>query len=1145
MKGTGTPQQGDEAQPGERIGAYKVLRRIARGGMATVYAVRDTRDGSERAMKVLLPLSEAEEAATRFRREFRALSRLQHRGVLRVFEFGMLHQRPWYTMELLEGRTLRDDVKTWGELEPRARFARARDLLRQITRALAYVHDRGLVHRDVTPANIMVLPDGQAKIMDFGVVKDMGPELTAVGELVGTVAWCSPEQILGDTIDARADLYSLGAVLYLMLTGDKPFVARTLQGYLEKHLHSTPKPPTEVQPLAPPDLSAIAMRLLSKSPADRYASATHLLNVLGDTEVEGSSDRWPPRTVGRIRTRAALQEALEDVANSKPGSVILLSGPAGLGKTRMLAEAANLARQAGLTVARGHCRPHDRPFGAFVGVYRELSHPGEPPVLGEVFGAGDDGTQRERYPVIAGLKQLVSNAAPVAVLIDDVELADAATVETLEYLVRNTLELARESIVFVLAQEAPSGFDTVVGRQLARTGLVDKHELGALTPLEIEELVLSLVSSEIAAARLSERLFEMSDGLPSHVSDMLRALVDEGVLVQGDDGRFALGLDSADITRSKLPMPASLREALNDRLQPLDKDALAVLRVIAAARREVDLDVVLDATECSEDDAMEALDDLVEAGLVTEKHLDDRERVALTEARLRDVLLDGLSAEARRGLHQRVGTALERFHRYNLGTIVEELAWQFEQAGLAPKAYAFLRLTAMRHLNRSLYDEAIGFLSRALRMEAIARPLMLLEDADTALAELHLARSQAWHHLGQWSDALDEARTAERVAGKTLDVRLQSRVLAELGSQLRDQGELAGAERALRDALDKAKAIGDTSLRPTPLYRLGAILWGKGDLDGAERCWQESLETAQQTGDARATGFGFNGLGILAFCRGQSAEARTQLEQSAKLFEELGMLAPLGIARINLSELYLSTGILRKALQLAERTVSQAKETRAPHGMALGLAYRAMALMEVGKDDEASENAREALRIVRELGTGEDEVTALATVIRVDIGRKAWSKALDGVEQVLPLLEQFDQEGLGPQIRTLQATALVHLDRHDEAIAVLEGMPPEERQWPHVWVRTAIYRGRALRLLGRIDEARSSLDEALAEAEQDGFRFFQLAARHELVQVTDGDDQSQHARVAVGLARSLAANLPRRDGQLFQAKGWGMVEGGG
>ena len=146
-------------------------------------------------------------------------------------------------MELLEGKVLREEVKTWTKISPTQRFEKTEKILIQIANALDYIHHQGLVHRDVTPANIMVLNDGSVKLMDFGVVKLPGMDITIAGEVIGTAAYISPEQIKGEQVDARADLYSLGTALYLMLTDRRPFTARTLTGYLNRHLNQKPDPP--------------------------------------------------------------------------------------------------------------------------------------------------------------------------------------------------------------------------------------------------------------------------------------------------------------------------------------------------------------------------------------------------------------------------------------------------------------------------------------------------------------------------------------------------------------------------------------------------------------------------------------------------------------------------------------------------------------------------------------------------------------------------------------------------------------------------------------------------------------------------------------------------------------------------------------
>ena len=152
-------------------------------------------------------------------------------------------------MDLVQGHTLTEELKKLRLCKPNERFERIEHILAQLCSALTYIHDRGLIHRDITPGNIMIRDDDTVTLMDFGVVKDLGTDMTAAGELIGTVAYIAPEQIRGEPLDARADLYSVGTVLYSFLTGKKPFQAHSLQGYLEKHLHQMPKRPQALDPL--------------------------------------------------------------------------------------------------------------------------------------------------------------------------------------------------------------------------------------------------------------------------------------------------------------------------------------------------------------------------------------------------------------------------------------------------------------------------------------------------------------------------------------------------------------------------------------------------------------------------------------------------------------------------------------------------------------------------------------------------------------------------------------------------------------------------------------------------------------------------------------------------------------------------------
>jgi ATP/maltotriose-dependent transcriptional regulator MalT len=251
------------------------------------------------------------------------------------------------------------------------------------------------------------------------------------------------------------------------------------------------------------------------------------------------------------------------------------------------------------------------------------------------------------------------------------------------------------------------------------------------------------------------------------------------------------------------------------------------------------------------------------------------------------------------------------------------------------------------------------------------------------------------------------------------------------------------------------------------------------------------------------------------------------------------MLDALAIARVNLVELYLSSGILSKALGLSERTVAQAREVDHPHGIALGLVYRTNVLLELGRTREAEQNAAEALRLVRKLGQFEDEVTALALRARIALADGHPERALSILDRMWPMLEQHDSEGITPQAEAWRAHALALLGRTTEARALLNKEEDRVRQWPHLQVRTELARGQAYAALGDITCAHEGLSKALNIAQTHGYRFFQLCCHHELVRVcTDESERARHLRTGMSLARSIAGSLPLQEGRTFIRERW-------
>src|SRR5262245_6575499 len=255
---------------GQNIGKYRVLDRIGRGGMGTVYQAMDETLHREVAIKVLNAELNDPEVAKRFRAEAITVARLSHPGIATIYEL-FQHEGQWLmVMEFVRGETLERMVERLGYLSPQ----RTAELCMQALAALAHAHSMGVVHRDLKPANMMITETGAVKIMDFGIARVAGTEhLTNAGFMMGTPAYMSPEQVRGEEIDARADLYSMGVVFYRLTTGKLPFKGDPPFAMAQSQVNDPPTPAGMVRADLPPWVEPIIVRALSKKPEERFQSA--------------------------------------------------------------------------------------------------------------------------------------------------------------------------------------------------------------------------------------------------------------------------------------------------------------------------------------------------------------------------------------------------------------------------------------------------------------------------------------------------------------------------------------------------------------------------------------------------------------------------------------------------------------------------------------------------------------------------------------------------------------------------------------------------------------------------------------------------------------------------------------------------------
>ena len=322
--------------PPERFGRYEVIDEIGDGAMGRVYRAFDPAVSRLVAVKTVkteyLTRDTAEEYLKRFRREAQAAGGLNHPAIVRVFDLGEDH----LVMEYVEGRTLQQVLRERGRLPP----AEALRLLGPVAEALDHAHRAGIVHRDIKPANIMVQPDGQPKLMDFGVARIEASVMTTAGQVLGSPSYMAPEQIAGESVTSRSDVYSLAVVAYEMLTGQPPFQGHTITQVIYRVMHDTPAPPRRINAALPERYDDVFARALAKDPARRFATALELVTALDVRELEhalSALDDAPAAPAARVDDAPTLIAPAPRTARS-PRKL-----PAGLATAGVLAAAGVLA----------------------------------------------------------------------------------------------------------------------------------------------------------------------------------------------------------------------------------------------------------------------------------------------------------------------------------------------------------------------------------------------------------------------------------------------------------------------------------------------------------------------------------------------------------------------------------------------------------------------------------------------------------------------------------------------------------------------------------------------------------------------------------------------------------------------------------
>ena len=921
--------------PGDRVGRYLLGDVLGVGGMATVYK-GSTEGGQVVAVKVLHPGMGATEEGQRFRREFQTLQDLRHPGVVRVFEAGQVGSYPWLAMEYVPGTDLGTVIGHWRAEPPLDRFERVEKIFRGLCAALAYVHGQGFIHRDLKPSNVLVTPEGQAKLTDFGVVKapkgQFTTQLTMVGSLVGTAAFMAPEQITGKPVDGRADLYSLGAVLFMMLTGEKPIVADSIAGYLARHLHEDPPAPSELDPRVPPHLDRISTRLLRKDPAQRYPSARQVLVAL---------DRDDTDETRRLHGRDGVLERIIDrmrALKDGGGGVMVLLGPNGSGRSAVLRALVQRSREAGLGLALGD--------GVDPRLFDHLCE--QLPALGR---RADSGTVEEQIAVRL-------TGRPWTLAVDDLDRADDANLRGLTALTRHLVAIHGEPLLVLVAVASMQGSAGPFCSG-ASTGLV--HEIVPLEGLDDSCVVRLLQDRGVAgaaAAVLGPRLSKELGGRPRAVLEQVDALVESGWLIRAQHGGMRAGRPLDDLRSAELPLPRSEQDRELAQAQELDPDVRRVLEALVVLAVAADLATVVATADMDHNLVERSLRQLVSENMAQVAEVGVHASWALHSERPRALLYSMIESSQRDALHRRAAAIIRSRARRRLAEIAPLVAHHLLAAGEPAEAYPLLVQASRRALRANQPERAATLQRQAMQVRSAAEPGLdravaskLGRELATLQAELAVRRGDLHSAVDAWRVVLDAARADD-------DASLQVQARAGLGLALTARGAHADAQPHLEAALRKL-GQGEPTW-PSVAGALAEVRLAARDGAGAEALWARLDQMAQETGVARLSLEASVGRAQGALCQGKLVEALQLLGEAEPRLRHPNAVGLLLRVLMGLTDLALAEGRLLSAVEHALEAERLSRDPARPEVALMALGLAAMAHDARGEVASSRDLARQA-----------------------------------------------------------------------------------------------------------------------------------------------------------------------------------------
>jgi serine/threonine protein kinase/tetratricopeptide (TPR) repeat protein len=946
---------------------YKIIKDLGEGGIGRVYKAYDLWSKKEIALKILTLEKEKAHAWENFKSEFLLLTQLRHPGVVEAFDFGYakppgdlvhfvhLHgEVPYFTMEFVEGKTLCQSFNLssftdsiWLESEKLYHF------IWQICDILEYLHLRGIVHCDLKPDNLKVTDRiFNLKLLDFGLSEQIGTRRKKTAK--GTLPYMAPEMFSDEPLDERTDLYSLGVILYELVTSKLPFFSDDPMKIVSGHLEQIPAPPKDSNPRVAESLNQLILKLLEKSPSQRLQGASEVKrfaekHLRKNSEIAERkiflSHLYSGELVAREKEEAQVGQLLKE-AVSLGGRVALLAGEQGVGKSFFLRDLRIRSQLEGILYVDSNCLENQtKAYQPLIEILHKMKPylEGCDPSLKEKFSQNlklifekpqdkINSFHKQQslihQEIIESLTQF-SQIFPMVLVVDNLQWADFQTMRFLSHLGRN---IEKSKIFLACAFRPEETRDQTLLKELV-DGWTETRwcKYIKLDRFDYQKTV-TFIRSKLKRERFPEGFFsymhQNTSGNPFFLTEVLKYLLERQIVFLKD---CVWEVDSEKLEQTSVP--DSIESVLLKNLERYEDKTLDFLNVVAVIGKKFDSQLVKKLNLLPEKDLSQILFLLLKDQVFLQKEspLRGRPYYEFANQSLQNLLYQRWDEAKRTFWHKKVGELLEKLSSNEDEESVFEIAHHYLKGGERDKAYQYALLSAEKMEQRFANPEVLRYLENAIKVASkFSDKQKTVEKQVVAL----MKKADFCKRVGELNQAEEDYKTILKLIRNSSNLKMLAETYNDLGETYRLKHDYKKGILYLKKAMKIHQKLDDPLELANTLSYMGLLYWTDSQYENALTSFQKALEIDRRTENKSYMASTLNNMGLVHWSLHQYSQALKYFTDSLSLYRDLDnkewiarTLNNIGITFFELGEYHQAINYYLESLKLNEKIKNKKEMT--------------------------------------------------------------------------------------------------------------------------------------------------------------------------------------------------------------------------